>query len=90
MSTENKDITMCTVEMDGVTTKSDDFVTVLSKDTGDASIIYHTDALTLGMALRLVALSFVECLDKCSEEERATINEILGTSYPIEAPSEVS
>lgn len=84
-----EETTMCTVEMDGRVTKSNDFVAVLSKDNGDASIIYNTDALTLGMALRLVALAFTECLHKCSEEERAEIKAILEESYPVEACKEV-
>ena len=41
----------CTVEMDGKTTTSDDFVAILSKDNSDASRFYCTDALTLGMAM---------------------------------------
>ena len=85
-----EETTLCTVEMDGIVTKSSDFVAVLSKENGNTSIIYNTDALTIGMALRLVALEFTRCLSECSEEERETIKAVLGEAYPVEAPEEVA
>lgn len=72
---------MCTINMDGATTESNDFVAVLSKENGSASIYYSTDAITLGMALKMVARSFVECMNNCSEEEQHEITEILGTAF---------
>lgn len=71
----------CVVTMDGVTTESEDFVAVLAKENGDASIIYNTDALTMGMAMKMVAKSFVECMAELSEEERNEVTEILGTAF---------
>ena len=82
--TTNK--TMCTVEMDGTTIKSEDFVAVLTKEDGTPTITYNTDALTLGMAFRLLAVSYVECLNKCTPEEREQIKTILEESYPVQAP----
>lgn len=79
---------ICTVEMDGKTTSSDDFVAILSKENGDASIFYNTDALTLGMAMKMVARAFVECMDKCPEKEREEITEILGTAFVADKPVE--
>lgn len=78
----------CTVEMDGKTTTSDDFVAILSKENGDASIFYNTDALTLGMAMKMVARAFVECMDKCPEKEREEITEILGAAFVAGKPAE--
>ena len=78
----------CTVEMDGKTTTSDDFVAILSKENGDASIFYNTDALTLGMAMKMVARAFVECMDKCPEKEREEITEILGAAFVADKPAE--
>ena len=78
----------CTVEMDGKTTVSDDFVAILSKENGDASIFYNTDALTLGMAMKMVARAFVECMDECSEQERTEITEVLGTAFVADKPTE--
>lgn len=71
--------------MDGVETTSDDFVAVLSKENGDASIFYNTDALTLGMAMKMVARAFVECMNGCSEEERQEITDILGAAFIADA-----
>lgn len=79
---------ICTVEMDGKTTTSDDFVAILSKENGDASIFYNTDALTLGMAMKMVARAFVECMDKCPEKEREEITEILGAAFVADKPAE--
>lgn len=84
--TDNK--ISCTVEMDGKTTTSDDFVAILSKENGDASIFYNTDALTLGMAMKMVARAFVECMDKCPEKEREEITEILGAAFVADKPTE--
>ena len=84
--TDNK--ISCTVEMDGKTTTSDDFVAILSKENGDASIFYNTDALTLGMAMKMVARAFVECMDKCPGKEREEITEILGAAFVADKPAE--
>lgn len=78
----------CTVEMDGKTTTSDDFVAILSKENGDASIFYNTDALTLGMAMKMVARAFVKCMNECSEQERAEITEVLGAAFVADKPVE--
>lgn len=83
-----KEKIICTVEMDGKTTTSDDFVAILSKENGDASIFYNTDALTLGMAMKMVARAFVECMDKCPEKEREEITEILGAAFVADKPAE--
>ena len=79
----------CVVEMDGVGHETDDFVAILTKENGDASIFYNTDALTLGMAVKMVARAFVECMHECSEEEQAEITEILGTAFIGDKPEEV-
>lgn len=71
----------CEVTMDNVCYVSDDFVAVLSKNNGDAGIFLSTDALTLGMALKMVARSFVECMASCTKEEQAEISEILGSAF---------
>lgn len=71
----------CSVTMNGTTSTSEDFVAILSKDNGDASIYYNTDALTLGMAFKLIAKEFVRCLNDCAEEERKEITEILGEAF---------
>lgn len=78
----------CTIEMDGNTTISNDFVAVLSKDNGDASIFYNTDALTLGMAVKMVARAFVTCIHECSEQERKEITDILGDAFIVDKPEE--
>ena len=78
----------CTVVMDGETHTSDDFVCVLSRDNGDASIFYNTDALTLGMAMKMVAKSFVEAMGQLPEEERQQVSEILGEAFVVDKEQE--
>lgn len=78
----------CEVVMDGVGHVSDDFVAILSRDNGDASIFYNTDALTLGMAMKMVAKSFVEAMHQLSEEERQSVQEVLGEAYVVDTPKE--
>lgn len=76
---------LCAVTMDGVTNTSEDFVAILSQENGDASIYYNTDALTLGMSLKLIAKEFVRCMNQCNEEERNEITAILGDAFIAEA-----
>lgn len=79
----------CTVRMDGELFESTDFVTVLAKPTGEASIYYNTDALSLGMALKMVAKSFVECMNQCTPEEQQEIEAVLGGAFIEEGEFEV-
>lgn len=75
---ENNNIKeLCTVTLDGETRSSDDFVAVLSDETGNAHICYNTDALTLGMSMQLIIKAFARCLAQCSDEERNQIQDIL-------------
>ena len=74
----------CTVRMDGNLHESQDFVTILSKENGDASIFYNTDALTLGMAMKMVAKEFVTCVSQCTLAEQQEIQAILGDAFILE------
>lgn len=73
----------CEVVMNGEGFVSDDFVAILSREDGSASIFYNTDALTLGMAMKMVAKSFVEAMGQLTYEERQNIQEVLGDSYVV-------
>ena len=75
----NKDI--CTIKMDEEVKQSDDFVAILSHENGDASLYYCTDALTLGMAMKMVAKAFITEMNELSEEERSQIEAILGDAF---------
>lgn len=79
----------CTVCMDDEVLYSSDFIAVLNKHNGDASILYNTDALSLGMAVKMIAKAYVENINKCSSEDRAAIEEVLGDAMAFnleEAP----
>lgn len=79
---------VCTVEMDGQVHKSDDFVCVMARENGDASIFYNTDALTMGMAMKMVARAFVETMGQLNEEERKMVSDILGDSFILNKDQE--
>ena len=84
----DKEQTLCRVYMDGNVKASDDFVCVLNKENGDASLFYNTDALSLGMAVKMVTRAFVEAMHQCTEEERAEITDILGDAFIFDKPQE--
>lgn len=86
-STEEQAVDMpisCSVTMDGITHVSDDFVCVMARENGDASIFFNTDALTLGMAMKMVARAFVEAMEQLPDEEKTMVSEILGDSFILE------
>ena len=74
----------CTIRMDGQLHESQDFVAVISRSNGDASIFYNTDALTLGMAVKLIAKEFVMCVSQLQPSEQAEIEAILGDAFVLE------
>jgi len=74
----------CMVVMDGKTTASTDFVAILARDSGDTSIYYNTDALTLGMAIKLIAKEFIHCISNCTPAEQDHIKAILGDAFILE------
>lgn len=74
----------CVVVMDGEVHQSGDFVAILSKDNSDASIFYNTDALTLGMAVKMVTRAFVQVMNDCTQEERDEVTDILGSAFIVE------
>jgi hypothetical protein len=75
---------ICTVRMDGELHESKDFVAILNRQTGDASILYNTDALSLGMAMKMIAKAFIECVEQCTLEEQKEIEMILGDAFMLE------
>lgn len=85
----NNEAVVCTVVMDGKEHVSEDFVCIMSRENGDASLFYNTDALTLGMSMKMVAKAFVDAMGQLSEEERTEIQEILGESFVADKPKEV-
>lgn len=71
----------CKIIMDEEVHESGDFVAVLAKDNGDAAMFYCTDALTLGMAMKMVAKAFITEMNNLNDEERAQIEDILGDAF---------
>lgn len=74
----------CTVAMDGDVKQSTDFIAILHKSNGDASIMYNTDTLSIGMAVKMLAKVYVDALSKCSDDERREIEAILGEALAFD------
>lgn len=74
----------CIVRMDGAIHESQDYVAVLARPNGDASLFYNTDALTLGMSMKLIIKAFIECVSQCTLEEQKEIEQILGNAFITE------
>ena len=78
----------CVVVLDGEIFQSDDFVAILTKENSDASIYFKTDAMTLGMAIKMVTRAFVQVMNDCTQEERDEITSILGSAFVTEEESD--
>lgn len=71
----------CTVVMDGEENTSDDFICIMCKENGDTSLYYNTDAITLGMGMKMIARAFVESMARLTEEEREAVSSVLGNDF---------
>lgn len=74
---------LCTVEMDGEVSSSGDFVAILARDDGDASIYYNTDAITLGMSMKMIARAFVRSMNELTEDEQNMVRRVLGPMFDV-------
>lgn len=54
-----------------------EFITVLPKEDGDTSVVYHTDTLSMGIAAKMLYNIYAEMLEKETEESRAEISKIV-------------
>lgn len=80
-----RDTMFCTVTDGNKVDTSSDFIAILHKSNGDATVTYNTDAVSLGMAVRTLAMYFVEATKNCTDEERAQLNELFEGATPFEA-----
>lgn len=74
----------CTVTMDGEVSYSSDFIAIVHKHNGDATILYNTDALSLGMAVKMLAREYIKALNGCSDVEREEIEQQLGEALAFD------
>lgn len=68
---------VCEVRIDNEVIKSEDFVAVVADEKVGAKMAYHTDALTLGMAVQMIASAYHEVLAQLPEEEQKLVVETL-------------
>lgn len=76
--------TMCAVTIDGKFMSSDDFVAILTKSNGGTTLLFQTDALTLGIAEKLVKEAFDKSIAACPKEEQENIRNILYNSDEVQ------
>ena len=72
--------TVCEVRMDGEKYESNDFVCVMADEEKGARMLYHTDALTLGMAAQLTFIAYQKELAKLPEEDQKAVLDALNTT----------
>lgn len=68
---------VCEVRYEGEVIKSDDFVVVVADEKVGAKMVFNADAITLGMAVQMIASAYHEVYDKLSEEEQKAVTEAL-------------
>jgi hypothetical protein len=56
-------------------------VAVLAHEDGNASIYYNTDALTMGIAIKMLTGEYVKMIQQLPEQERYEVLEILGSAF---------
>lgn len=76
-----ENIYKCEVVADNERNESTDFIAVLAKEDGNAQIFYNTDALTVGIAIKLLTNEYVKMMQDLDEKERYEILEILGDAF---------
>lgn len=76
---------VCSIMFEEKVQVSDDFIAILSDESGNASIFYHTDAMTMGMAIKLVAHEYIRLLKELPDSDQAAIVGILGAEFSAEA-----
>ena len=67
----------CTVQMNNTVDKFEDFVVVGTKPNGQVIMLHNTDALTIGQAIQLLTILFVESCQKLTPAQNQEIREIL-------------
>lgn len=67
----------CTILMDGKKVASTDFITIIGHGPDSPEMLYHTDALTLGLAVAMCASRYRSALEECSPEERELVEKTL-------------
>ena len=69
------------VMMDGINGEAltaSDFITIHNDTEGNQQIMYHTDALSMGLAIKRLAVEYNKMLKECSMEELRHIESALG------------
>ena len=82
---EVTDNASCMVMMDGEVLQSNDFVALFPKETGGMSIMYHTDVLTLGFAVKVLLREYVEALSNESAENAEEVGKLLSMLDLVES-----
>ena len=67
----------CTILMDGKKVASTDFIAIIGHGPDSPEMLYHTDALTLGLAVAMCASRYHSALEECSPEEREAVEKTL-------------
>ena len=67
----------CTITTKEGAITSTDFIAFVCTEDGDIKMEFNTDALTLGIGMRMISRAFVDTMSKLTEEEREEVTNIL-------------
>ena len=67
----------CTVAMDDETVGSNDFIAIINMPDGQTSLMYNTDVISLGVAIKMLSERYTALLLECPEELRDEVREVL-------------
>jgi len=74
---------LCSVMMDGTVQVSDDFIVILANEEGNVSIFYNTDAMTMGMAVKMTSHEYIKLLKELRKEDQSEIVGVLGDEFAL-------
>lgn len=73
--------TKCTVTMDNTVSTFTDFVAVgYDAKSGKTTFLQNTDAVTLGMASKMIMKAFMDAYNALDKKDKLNIDSILGVS----------
>lgn len=67
----------CTVAMDNEQTGSSDFIAILHTADGQTHLMYNTDVITLGRAVKMLSERYTALLQECPEDLQEEVREVL-------------
>lgn len=69
---------------DGTKEVSDNFIAIINRPDGTSGIFYNTDALSMGMGIKMMCRAYMDCISQCTPEEQKQVTKMLGLTTLIQ------